>query len=215
MDEFDEIEDADLFEVIYWTENKIPTLPKVYRREKRALGGEIAIVRDISTSMMGTCSEWASSVIRGIIKLARVKKMRVGYIEFNHKSYKYKKAGRFFINDYEWMLSLASRTECFGNTNYEDALKEAIPEFQRKGLRNKHILFITDGIPTSGNCDIPNERALARKLGICIHSIFIGSDSYPKILERISTETGGAQFVAIPDSNGAIRVQRKEKRLML
>ena len=63
-------------------------LPRVHQREKEMMGGEIAILRDISTSMMGVYSEWSSSVVKAVIELARTKRMRVGYIEFNHKSYK-------------------------------------------------------------------------------------------------------------------------------
>lgn len=210
---FEEIEDADPFEGMFWAENTTPTLPRVHKREKEMLGGEIAILRDVSTSMMGVYSEWSSSVVRGVIELARTKKMRVGYIEFNHRSYKYKKNGKFLTRDYEWMLQLASKTECSGNTNYEDALKDALSEFKGRGLRNKHILFITDGIPTSGDCEVLNERAKAKKLGVCIHSIFIGSKNYPKILQKISEETVGAQFIASRGKDGMIRIERKEKKL--
>jgi MoxR-like ATPase len=126
MRHFEEIEDADPFESMFWAENTTPTLPRVHKREKETLGGEIAILRDVSTSMMGVYSEWSSSVVRGVIELARTKKMRVGYIEFNHRSYKYKKNGKFLTRDYDWMLQLASKTECSGNTNYEDALKDAL-----------------------------------------------------------------------------------------
>jgi uncharacterized protein with von Willebrand factor type A (vWA) domain len=111
------------------------------------------------------------------------------------------------------MLDLASKTECSGNTNYEDALKDAISEFRGRGLRNKHILFITDGIPTSGDCDVVAERGRAKKLGVCIHSIFIGSKNYPRILEKISGETSGIQFIATRRKNGLIRIEREDKKV--
>jgi MoxR-like ATPase len=213
MDDFEELEDVDPFEGMFWSEYTTPTLPRVHKREKEMLGGEIAILRDVSTSMMGVYSEWSSCVVRAVIELARTKKMRVGYIEFNHRSYKYKRVGKFFTRDYEWMLQLASKTDCSGNTNYEDALKDALLEFKGRGLRNKHILFITDGIPTSGDCEVLSERTKAKKLGVCIHSIFIGSKNYPKILQRISEESSGAQFIASRGKDGTIRIERKEKKL--
>ncbi len=214
MNHFDEIEDIDPFEAMVWTENTSPTLPRVHKREKEMMGGEIAILRDVSTSMMGVYSDWSSSVVRGVVELARSKRMRVGYVEFNHRSYKYKRNSQFFTRDYNWMLDLASKTECSGNTNYEDALKDAISEFKGRGLRNKHILFITDGIPTSGDCDVINERIRAKKLGVCIHSIFIGSKNYPRILERISQETSGTQFIATKRKNGLIRIEREDKKII-
>ena len=78
-------------------------------------------------------------------------------------------------------------------------------------LEIKHILFITDGIPTSGDCDVFSEREIAKKRGVCIHSIFIGSKNYPKILEKVSQETMGKQFVASKGKDGVIRIQRKDK----
>jgi len=213
MINFDEIEDIDPLEAMVWTEYTTPTLPRVHRREKQMMGGEIAILRDVSTSMMGVYSEWSSSVVRGVIELARSKRMRVGYVEFNHRSYKYKRKSKFFTRDYTWMLDLASKTECSGNTNYEDALKDALTEFRGRGLRNKHILFITDGIPTSGDCDVIEERMRSTKLGVCIHSIFIGSKKYPRILEKISGETSGTQFIASRRKDGTIRIERWDKKL--
>jgi len=211
MNFFDEMNDVDPFDAFVWSENTTPSLPRVHRREKNVLGGEIAILRDVSTSMMGIYSEWSSSVVRGVLELARNKNMRVGYVEFNHKSYKYKRNSRFFTRDYEWILDLSSNTECSGNTNYEDALMEALTEFRGRGLRNKHILFITDGIPTSGDCEVINERHLAKKLGVSIHSIFIGSKNYPKILQTVSKETVGTQFIASKGKNGKIKIDRKDK----
>ncbi len=214
MNYFDEVEDVDPFEAMFWSEHTTPTLPRVHKREKEMLGGEIAILRDVSTSMMGVYSEWSSSVVRGVIELARSKRMRVGYVEFNHRSYKYKRNSKFFTRDYPWLLELASKTECSGNTNYEDALKDALGEFRGRGLRNKHILFITDGIPTSGDCEVTEQRARAKKLGVCVHSIFIGSKNYPRILQKISGESSGTQFIATRRKNGTIRIDRRDKRLI-
>lgn len=211
MNSFDDFEDIDPLEAFIWSQSNSPTMPHVQLREKEVMGGEIAILRDVSTSMMGVYSQWSSSVVKGVIELARTKRMRVGYVEFNHRSFKYKRNSRFFTKDYSWIYELASRTECSGNTNYEDALKDALEEFRGRGLRNKHILFITDGIPTSGDCDVITERDYAKKIGVCIHSIFIGSKNYPKILEKVSTETMGKQFVASKGKDGVIRIQRKDK----
>ena len=146
MNSFYEIEDVDPVDATIWTKNLSPQLPRVHQREKETMGGEIAILRDISTSMMGVYSEWSSSVVKAVVELARVKRMRVGYIEFNHKSFKTIVEEKFFTKEYETILESSTKTECSGNTNYEEALKDAISDFKGRGLRNKHILFITDGI---------------------------------------------------------------------
>jgi len=104
MNHFEEMEDVDPFEGMFWAQYTTPSLPRVHKREKETLGGEIAILRDVSTSMMGVYSEWSSSVVRGVIELAKAKKMKVGYVEFNHRSYMYKRNSKFFTRDYHWML---------------------------------------------------------------------------------------------------------------
>ncbi len=212
MDVF-ELEDSDPLEFFLWSANTSPNLPRVQKREKESTGGELAVLRDVSTSMMGIYSEWASAVVRGVIELARNKSMRVGYLEFNHKTFKKVRETRFFTKEYQWLLGLAASTDCSGNTNYEDALGQTLVEFRGRGRRNKHILFITDGIPTSGDLKLEAERKRASQLGIRIHSIFIGSKNYPKILQNISEETGGTQFVAFKDSEGIISIERKDKFL--
>lgn len=215
MTHFDELEDIDPFEAVLWSSYTSPSLPRVHKREKDVMGGEIAILRDVSTSMMGVYSEWSSSVVKGVIELARTKNMKVGYIEFNHKSFKHLRNNKFFSRDYNWMLKSATATDCSGNTNYEDAFKDALAEFKGRGLRNKHILFITDGIPTSGDCEVIEQRKKAKKLGVCIHSIFIGLKNFPSILDKISTETQGTQFIASRKNDGFIRIQRKDKKFTL
>ena len=76
-------------------------------RERFDRGGELAILRDISSSMAGVYSKWASSVILRLVELAKKKRMRVGYIEFNHLSTKYQVEGKFFVRDYEKMARRA------------------------------------------------------------------------------------------------------------
>ena len=168
----------------------------------------------MNASMMGIYSEWSSSVVKGVIELARRKRMRIGYLEFNHKYIKHQKNSRFFTRDYRWMEKLAERTDCSGNTNYEEALREALKEFRGRGLRNKHILFITDGIPTTGDPDVAEERQRAKSIGVCIHSIFIGAKNYPQILDQISRETSGTQFMASRGRDEVIRIERKDRAFL-
>ena len=59
-----------------------------------------------------------------------------------------------------------------------------------------------------------DERTRAKKLGVCIHSIFIGSKNYPRILQKISGETSGTQFIATRRKDGTIRIERRDKKLL-
>jgi MoxR-like ATPase len=97
MQAFDDILDTDPAESSIWYDNINPLLPRILLRERNDRGGELAILRDISSSMAGIYSKWASSVILRLVEMSRKKHMRVGYIEFNHLSTKYQVNGKFFI----------------------------------------------------------------------------------------------------------------------
>jgi hypothetical protein len=46
---------------------------------------------------------------------------------------------------------------------------------------------------------------------VAIHTIFIGKNKCPRILEIISEETAGAQFQAATDRHGIIRIEERNK----
>ncbi|MBI4595518.1 MAG: AAA family ATPase [Candidatus Tectomicrobia bacterium] len=210
MNSFDDVLDSDLVESTIWSENLHPQLPRVLHRERNIRGGELAILRDVSSSMMGRYSKWASAVVAGLMELARKQRMRVGYIEFNHMSMKYLDTGKFFTRDYDKIFQRACNIKCFGYTNYQRSLSDALVEFSNRRMHNKHIVFLTDGVPTQGDWEVKKERELAQKFGVSIHSIFIGTSECPKILEIISDETGGSQFQAATDRRGVIRILERD-----
>jgi MoxR-like ATPase len=211
MHTFNDLLDTDPVESAIWYDHLTPQLPRILLRERFDRGGDLAILRDISSSMAGIYSKWASSVILRLIELARKKRMRVGYIEFNHLSTKYQVDSKFFVRDYEKMQQRALALHCSGCTNYQNSLEDALMEFQRMGRGNQHILFLTDGVPTQGDWEVKSERALAHELGVAIHTIFIGKNKCPRILEIISEESDGAQFQASTDRHGVIRIEERNK----
>ena len=208
---FDDLDDTDPVESSIWYDHLNPQLPRMLLRERFDRGGELAILRDISSSMAGVYSKWASSVILRLIEMARRKRMRVGYIEFNHLSTKYQLEGKFFARDYQKVSHRALNLHCSGCTNYQNSLEDALLEFKRLGPGNQHILFLTDGVPTQGDWEVKAEREMAKDLGVAIHTIFIGKNKCPRILEMISEETSGAQFQAATDRYGVIRIEERNQ----
>ena len=98
---------------------------------------------------------------------------------------------------------------CSGLTNYQKALHDALQEFSQPGLgsKNKHLLFLTDGAPTQGDSELEDEQAWAKRLGVSIHTVFIGSGEYPAVLDTLALSTNGARFQAIPEyETGVIRL---------
>ncbi|MCH8968418.1 MAG: VWA domain-containing protein, partial [Planctomycetes bacterium] len=190
MKSFEEFLDADPAETANWMDRIQPSLPRVYRREKKHVGGEMVIVRDVSQSMEGRYARWTSSVVTKLVELVRKKRMRIGYIEFNHVSRKYSYAGRFFTRDYDKIVEIASNVVCSGVTNYQLPLRDALKEFRARGTNNKHIIFLTDGEPTQGDWLVREERKMAKILNVAIHTLFIGTTECPEILDIISEESG-------------------------
>lgn len=206
MRSLDDFFDSDPGEGSMWIENTNPAAPRVFRRTRKERGGRVAVIRDISQSMTGRSSLWVSMVVVGLVEMARRSKMTVGYIEFNHQSYKYIDNGHFFTHNYEALMRKSMETQCSGFTDYQNALDDALKEFASIRGGRQHVIFLTDGMPTSGDKEVKQELRLAKKIGVAIHSIFIGREQCPPILKKISKETGGIHFQVMPDKEGMVKI---------
>ncbi|MBI4083247.1 MAG: AAA family ATPase [Candidatus Lambdaproteobacteria bacterium] len=212
MKTFEEFLDSDPVETSIWLERTHPTLPRAFRREKKHLGGKVVIIRDVSQSMEGRYARWTSSVVTRLVDMVRKKRMRIGYIEFNHVSHKYHHDGRFFTRDYDKIVEIATNVSCSGVTNYQFPLRDALDELRAGATHNKHIVFLTDGEPTQGDWLVREERRMARVSGVSIHTLFIGTSECPEILDILSEESDGFRFLAIPDDKGGLNLQERTPR---
>ena len=209
MRSLQEFLDTDAAEMAIWMDLVHPGLPRVYKREKKHVGGDMVIIRDVSESMQGYYTRWAASVVTALVQLVRRKRMRIGYIEFNHVSRKFSQGGRFFTRDYDQILTLAANVACSGVTNYQRPLHDALSELRAWGAPNKHIVLLTDGEPTHGDWLVRAERRLATELQVTIHTLFIGDMECPEILDVLSEESGGCQLLAAPDDQGGLSLQER------
>jgi uncharacterized protein with von Willebrand factor type A (vWA) domain len=175
----------------------------------------VIIVRDVSQSMEGRYARWTSSVVTKLVDMVRRKRMRVGYIEFNHVSHKYQHDGRFFTRDYDKIIDSASNVTCSGVTNYQYPLRDALEEFKKGKFDNKHILFLTDGEPTQGDWLVREERRQAKGMGVSVHTLFIGTTECPEILDILSEETDGSKFLATPNDRGGLVIEERADRNMI
>ncbi len=198
--------DSDPSESSVWIEDVNPATPRVFRRTRKERGGRLAVIRDISQSMTGKSSLWVSMVVIGLVEMAKRSRMAVGYIEFNHQSYKYLDGGHFFTRNYEPLVQKSMETQCSGFTDYQNALDDALKEFGQIRGGRQHVIFLTDGMPTSGDKEVREELDQAKKLGIAIHSIFIGREQCPPILKKISKDTGGIHFQVMPNKEGMVKI---------
>ena len=75
-------------------------------------------------------------------------------------------------------------------TQTQSSLRSTL--YKRK--TDQHILFITDGQPTSGDRQVRIELARAQDLGVSVHTVFIGYRACPTVLDRLSLTTGGSRW---------------------
>jgi uncharacterized protein with von Willebrand factor type A (vWA) domain len=207
LEDFSLFDDVDPVDSAVWLAHLNPKMPIAMLRKRKLKGGALAIIRDISSSMTGSRAQWSSMLILGLVRIARKRRMRIGYLEFNHQSTKFLRKKIFFNRSYAMIGDIASRCRCSGFTNYQLPLLDAIKEFRNVYDRIKHVVFITDGRPTEGDRDISREIKLAQTDGIAVHSIYIGKKDSPEILRILSKKTGGSHFQVGPDDAGALKLK--------
>ena len=194
----DELADADPGEAWLWASGRTPELPRVPRRERRDRGGAVAVLRDVSASMEGRLGAWAGDVVAALAALGRRRGLELGYVEFNHDAHRFAHRRRFFHRHYDAVSALGARRRCEGRTNYEAPLGLALDELARTPERERHVVMLTDGVPVTGDPQVRRERDRARRLGVRVHTVFLGTGPHPEILDALARETGGLAFRARP-----------------
>eukprot|EP00756_Hemistasia_phaeocysticola_P045743 Hpha_TRINITY_DN19494_c0_g1::TRINITY_DN19494_c0_g1_i1::g.45739::m.45739 len=204
MQGFQEFVDADTMELAEWARDPGLPLPRVAVRKRRQ-GGAVVILRDVSYSMNGLRALWAQSVSEEVVNIADRRGMRVGYVEFSDTPRRWMGGadGQLLSRDYEGLKGAVRRSRQEGLTNYQRALGACLTEFVQIPSPQKHILFLTDGEPTTGCRNLHLERSFARRWGVSVHTVYISNEcaSVPEVLRLISRETGGFGFRAIHESN--------------
>ena len=207
--DLDELIDADLIEALLFAEGRLPGAPRTFERKRRSAGGAVAVLRDISASMAGRLTVWSSQVVLGILRVAARRRMRVGYVEFHHRALPHHVGGRLLHRSYSRLAEQAGQAKAVGQTNYEAPLRTALEGLRGGSGRNRHVVLLTDGLPIIGDTTVRRERQLARRLGVALHTVFLGNGDCPPVLDDISQETGGLRFCGRPLTGGGLRLEER------
>eukprot|EP01065_Artemidia_motanka_P021945 TRINITY_DN26159_c0_g1_i1.p1 TRINITY_DN26159_c0_g1~~TRINITY_DN26159_c0_g1_i1.p1 ORF type:complete len:811 (+),score=288.61 TRINITY_DN26159_c0_g1_i1:54-2435(+) len=206
---FDELPDADACELAEWIRDPGQAWPRTAERKRRQ-GGAVVVLRDISYSMRGQRAQWAGAVVEGVVEVAEKRAMRIGYAEFSDTPRRWAGGadGCFLTRDYDGMRKVVARSRQEGLTNYQRGIRACLKELAEVPGVKRHVLFLTDGEPTAGCKRLHAERALARRWGVQVHTIYIGNPESepPPVLTQLAHETGGARFRALHSSGDQIRV---------
>ncbi len=207
--DLDELIDADLIEALLFAEGRLPGAPRTFERKRKSAGGAVAVLRDISASMAGRLTVWSSQVVLGILRVAARRRMRVGYVEFHHRALPHEVGGRLLHRSYSRLAEQAGQAKAVGQTNYEAPLRTALEGLRGGSGRNRHIVLLTDGLPIIGDTTVRRERQLARRLGVALHTVFLGNGDCPPVLDDISLETAGLRFYGRPTAGGGLRLEER------
>ncbi|MDE2690851.1 MAG: AAA family ATPase [Acidobacteriota bacterium] len=207
--DLDEVIDADVIEALLFAEGRLPGAPRTFERKRRSAGGAVAVLRDISASMAGRLTVWSSQVVLGILRVAARRRMRVGYVEFHHRALPHEVGGRLLHRSYSRLAEQAGQAKAVGQTNYEAPLRTALEGLRGGSGRNRHIVLLTDGLPIIGDTTVRRERQLARRLGVALHTVFLGNGDCPPVLDDISLETAGLRFYGRPTAGGGLRLEER------
>lgn len=207
--DLDELIDADLIEALLFADGRLPGAPRTFERKRKSAGGAVAVLRDISASMAGRLTVWSSQVVLGILRVAARRRMRVGYVEFHHRALPHHVGGRLLHRSYSRLAEQAGQAKAVGQTNYEAPLRTALEGLRGGSGRNRHVVLLTDGLPIIGDTTVRRERQLARRLGVALHTVFLGNGDCPPVLDDISLETGGLRFYGRPLTGGSLRLEER------
>ena len=207
--DLDELIDADVIEALLFAEGRLPGAPRTFERKRRSAGGAVAVLRDISASMAGRLTVWSSQVVLGILRVAARRRMRVGYVEFHHRALPHQVGGRLLHRSYSRLADQAGQAKAVGQTNYEAPLRTALEGLRGGSGRNRHVVLLTDGLPIIGDTSVRRERQLARRLGVALHTVFLGNGDCPPVLDDISLETAGLRFRGRPIAGGGLRLEER------
>ena len=205
----DELSDADPVDAALFADGLMPARPRVHRRQRRDAGGVLAVLRDTSASMEGRLDRWAAGLVDSLVRHAARRRARVAYVEFDHRARRYRCDSRFLHRGYARLLGQIGRAVPGGRTNYQAPLRATLEELERAPDADRHIVMLSDGLPVAGDPEVRAERRLARRLGVRVHTVFVGTGPCPAVLDQLSRETGGRGFLARPGPGGRMGLRER------
>lgn len=112
-------------------------------------------------------------------------------------------------NDFVTLLKAITRIRAAKETNMSDALKKAIELFPHEDDITKHLLILTDALPTSGDDpykETKEQASIARSCGITISIIGINLDKDGEEFAKKIVEIGNGKFYVVSDVDEIDRI---------
>ncbi len=163
----------------------------------------IVFVLDRSGSMSGKKIEQSKKAMEFVLSNLN-ENDNFNIIDYDDRVEVYKQENQSYSPDnLKSALSYVSGIRSGGGTNINDALMKAL-ELLKDESRPNYIMFLTDGLPTSG---VTNEMQIAENvtkantLGARIFAFGVGNDVNARLLDRLTSNNGGTTEYVKPDEN--------------
>jgi Mg-chelatase subunit ChlD len=174
--------------------------------EKQSKGEQyIVYAIDSSGSMKGNKVDVCKKAGVALSYHAIENKDKVGLIVFGEDV----KDAIYPTNDFTLLLRTITRIRAAKETNMSDALSESLKLFPHEENITKHLLILTDALPTSGDDPFKEtleQASIARSFGITISIIGINLDKDGEEFAKKIVEIGQGKFYVVSDVDDIDRV---------
>ncbi len=189
--------------------------PKIKAKDKKPIEKTVMFVVDRSGSMSGKKIEQARAAARFVLN-----NLREGDL-FNIVAYDSRievfrpELERFNDDTRKAALGFIEGIHAGGATNIDGALKTALAQLQ-DSKRPNYVLFLTDGLPTTGETNemkIVENATKGNKVRARVFSFGVGYDVNSRLLEKLSREHFGQTDYVRPDEDIESSVSRLYNRI--
>jgi Ca-activated chloride channel family protein len=189
--------------------------PRVPRPDAKPKAKTVVCVLDKSGSMSGRKIEQARGALRFVLENLREGDL-FNIITYDDQIENYKpELQRFDDRTREDARRFVDRIEAGGSTNIDGALRAAL-EMLRDDGQPSYVLFLTDGLPTSGETKetvIAAHAKEANRVKARLFAFGVGDDVNARLLDRLSGGHGGTSEYVRPGEDIEAKVSRFYARL--
>ncbi|MDZ7344921.1 MAG: VIT and VWA domain-containing protein [candidate division KSB1 bacterium] len=183
--------------------------PQANLAEDQPPGQDLVFVLDTSGSMAGEKLQQAKAALRYCLQRLGHRD-RFGLVTFSSEARLFRPS-LASIEAREEALWHLDRLEATGGTNLNEALLAAIDLLRASALARSMIIFLTDGLPSSGVQDegqIRRNVQNANRSGIRLFSFGVGFDVNTRLLDGLAKESNAFSDYISPQENIEERVSK-------
>ncbi len=176
--------------------------PQVNPDAKQVQGRDLVFVLDTSGSMAGEKMQQAKAALRYCLQRLG-NRDRFGLVTFSSETRKFRET-LTDMGGRDDALYHVDRLEATGGTNINEALLAATDLLRNSERGNSMIIFLTDGLPSTG---IQDEGAIRRNVkeanrsGVRVFSFGVGFDVNTRLLDGLAKESNAFSDYISPQEN--------------